>query len=306
MESKEGEYTLPDLHGNALKLLNALIIARVVTMPKDHYKKFANCYLKKIQNVTRQNLSDLHQVISSLSVTRKKCMVRFIGDELGDRGSNDYYTLLVINELAKLGIKCEFIISNHSFEFIQGYEMGTYMPNGMPDPYAISLISLGYFLSKKLVSPEKVQKIVEKYYKPKLKVLSYSVSKNQTEIIIYTHAPAGLDQIKDISRHFGIEYKDSTINDLSLTIDKINDVFQKKYVVTNLVYTLRRSLDDLIWNRDYNKLDRPENHNGYKLKFVHGHDSGEESSKNIYNLDSGNNLGKSDNDTAGKIRIFVS
>ncbi|MEI6628354.1 MAG: hypothetical protein WCN27_03000, partial [Alphaproteobacteria bacterium] len=308
LEGEERKYTLPDLHGNALKLLNALIITGAITMSNDHYKKFVHHYFEETPNVTQQNLSDLRRLISGLSVPKKvkKHTVRFIGDELGDRGSNDYYTLLIIRKLANLGIKCEFIISNHSFEFIQGYETGIYMPVSMPNPYAFSLISLGYFLSKKLVSQEEVRKIVEEYYKPKLKILSYSVSNDQTTIIIYTHAPAGLDQIRNISRQFGIEYKDETISDLSRTIDKINDIFQKKYVTNNLVHTIRDYLDDLIWNRNYNKLDRPENYNGYKVKFVHGHDPGEESYRNIYNLDFDNNLGKSCHDTAGKHQIFVS
>ena len=144
--------------------------------------------------------------------------------------------------------------------------------------------------------------MVDKYYKPKLKVLSYTSSKDQ--ITIYTHAPAGLQQIKDLSLGFNIKYKDSTIKDLSRTIDRINNLFHKKYVKTNLIHTIQEKLSDITWNRNCTSLERPEIYNNYKINFVHGHDAGEETSKNIYNLDFDNDLGKGCDNKSGKIRFL--
>ena len=65
------EYTLPDLHGNALKLLNALIKAGVVKMPKYRYKQFLDCYFKDPLHVKKKTLSILKNAISSIKVAKK-------------------------------------------------------------------------------------------------------------------------------------------------------------------------------------------------------------------------------------------
>jgi hypothetical protein len=296
------EYTLPDLHGNALKLLNALIKAGVVKMPKYRYKQFLDCYFKDPLHVKKKTLSILKNAISSIKVAKKVGKIRFIGDELCDRGSNDYYTLLVIKKLSQIGVNCEFVISNHGFEFIQGYENGTYTPIKLSTRYANSIASLSHLFSKKLIAPGQINSIVNKCYKPKLKVLSYTPSKDQ--ITIYTHAPAGLQQIKDLCVDFNVQYKDDTVKDLSKTIDKINNVFRENYIKNNLVHTIQEKLNAIAWNRQYEGLERPENHKDYKINFVHGHDSGEQSSRNIYNLEFDNRLGKSIEHGSGKIRFL--
>ena len=112
------EYTLPDLHGNALKLLNALIKIGIIKMPKYKYKQFLECYFKDSLQVKKKTLSILRNAIASIKVVKKPGKIRFIGDELCDRGSNDYYTLIVIEKLSQLGVHCEFVMSNHGFEFI--------------------------------------------------------------------------------------------------------------------------------------------------------------------------------------------
>ena len=113
------EYTLPDLHGNALKLLNALIKIGIVTMPKYKYKKFVNFYFKDPLRFKKKSLINLTKVIDCIKRSKKIGKLRFIGDELCDRGRNDYYTLLVIKRLSQIGIPCEFVLSNHSLEFIK-------------------------------------------------------------------------------------------------------------------------------------------------------------------------------------------
>ena len=296
------EYTLPDLHGNALKLLNALIKAGIVTMSKYQYEQFVDCYFKDPLDVKKKNLDDLIKAVSSIKKSKKIGKLRFIGDELCDRGSNDYYTLLVIKKCSQLGIPCEFVLSNHGLEFIQGYETGQYKPVNLLGHYGNSMISLSKFFSKKLVSKNTIKRIVNQYYKPKLKLLSYTSSKDQ--ITIYTHAPVGLQQIKTLCADLNVEYKDDTAKQLSKTVDQMNKVFHKNYVKPNLVHTIQGKLYDITWNRRYEGLDRPEVHKDYKINFAHGHDADESSRNNIYNLDADNMLGKSSDHGSGKIRFL--
>ncbi|MBM3631459.1 MAG: hypothetical protein FJX00_00495 [Alphaproteobacteria bacterium] len=296
------EYTLPDLHGNALKLLNALIKVGIVTMSKYQYEQFVDCYFKDPLDVKKKNLDNLIKAVSMIEKSKKIGKIRFIGDELCDRGSNDYYTLLVIKKLSQLGVPYEFALSNHGLEFIQGYETGQYRSVNIGNFLANSMNSLSKFFSKKLVSKNTIKRIVNQYYKPKLKLLSYTASKDQ--ITVYTHAPVGLQQIKKLCAELNVQYKDDNVKQLSKTIDQMNKVFYKNYVKPNLVHTIQDKLHDITWNRSYAELDRPEVHKDYKLNFAHGHDANEPSRNNIYNLDEDNALGKSSDHRSGKIRFL--
>lgn len=301
------EYTLPDLHGNALKLLNALIALGVLDMDEVNYKKFHDFYYKKETSFDEQDLINLRGIFSSLTLTKtgEKPFIRFIGDELCDRGSNDYYTLLLIARMIELGIKCEFIASNHGFEFVHAYENGDFLPVGLKGRFSRSLTILNFFIAKQLVSKQEVENLVEGYYKPNLKILSYSVSKNSKSVVIYSHAPIGLKEIEELAKSFKIMYKDEDINNLTQTIDKINNKFQEEYVKKNQVHSIFSILVKFLWNRNYTNLHRPSIHNGYEIKFVHGHDSGEKSISNIYNLDFDNYLGKTRKDVVGMHQIFI-
>jgi hypothetical protein len=296
-------YTLPDLHGNTLKLLNALVATGLISIAPHDYKKFRMCYYKTKE--TPELLADIRQIISNLSTLKKRVTLRLIGDEFSDRGQNDYYTLLLLEKIIQSGIQCEFILSNHGFEFIEGYEKLTYFPKHLPAEFACSLENMSKLLKKNLVSHKEVQNLINRYYKPYLKILSYILSKDLKTIIIFSHAPVGLNHIKKLAKQFSTVYDDRTASDLAMTIDKINDIFQNEFVVKNKVHTLFDILNDFMWNRDYSGLNRPKTQKGYSLQFVHGHDSGEKSSGNIYNIDFDNNLGKSIFDRQGKHQIFI-
>jgi hypothetical protein len=231
--------------------------------------------------------------------------VRLIGDEFSDRGSNDYYTLLLLERIGQLGIKFEFILSNHGFEFIESYERGDFFPHEMQMAFAMSLIRLNNFIGRGLVSKNDINNIIRQFYKPNLKVLSYSVTKDQKTIVIYTHAPVGLTEIEQLANELNIPYKDESATELAQTIDEINKVFQTKYVQQNKVTTIFNILEPFLWNRKYDGLVRPSTHNQYSVKFVHGHDGTEKTENNIYNIDHNNSLGKANHYIEGKHQIFV-
>ncbi len=131
--------------------------------------------------------------------------------------------------------------------------------------------------------------------------------------------------INNLAKKLGLKYKDETDSELAQTIDNINMRFQE-HVQNNTVRELytddaiidvatlgdndpepdfsEAPLEYIIWNRRHENLDRPVNHSGYKIKFVHGHDSGDETKDNIYNLD--NDLGKGKNSNEGIYTVLYS
>lgn len=119
-----------------------------------------------------------------------------------------------------------------------------------------------------------------------------------------------------------INYLDSSAEELAKTIDNINIEFQK-FVQENKVNTLyTRSImnkgysavcdlrdspfECIMWNRSYGDdfITRPAQKNSYKLYFVHGHDSDDDTTNNIYNLD--NWLGKSEKANKGIYTVLYS
>lgn len=237
--------------------------------------------------------------------------VRLLGDELADRGNNDYFTLKILEKMAESRVPVEVILSNHSVEFIEAYEKRDQFTSPMLNSYfAKSMEYLQYFINEHHVSRKEILEIIRKVYKPILKAISYSLSEDKKEITIHSHAAIGLNTVKSLAKAINVYYRAATTIELAETIDEINKKFQE-HVQANTVHTLYTRVDMLkgfkesdkvdlrytpwvfiMWNRAYNKIFRPAKHSGYKVSFAHGHDSSDpkQEKDHIYNLD--NNLGK--------------
>ena len=235
--------------------------------------------------------------------------IRLIGDELADRGSNDYFILKVLEKLQQHNVPVEILVSNHGIEFIETCEKHKDFRSPMlyEGGHAPSLKSLQILVEKGLVLREEVLDIAKNAYQPTLKALSYSLSEDKSEITIYSHAGIGLTNIIALADLLKVDYVDDTAQQLADTIDAINIKFQE-HVQNKTVHTLydfgemhrgyegqaneRAPFVFLMWNRFYQGLKRPPMNFNYRLNFVHGHDSTEKTHENIYNLDSP--LGKFD------------
>ncbi len=300
------EITLPDLHGNALKLLNALIATNVVQLDAKNYASFLTIYSKEVDSIKANDLINFKKNLDSISLmSNKDVFIRLIGDEFADRGSNDFWTLYLLAHLQKLGLKMEFILSNHGFDFLLGVETRTFYPQTLLPAYASSLINLKTLIKKGLVDKEDIKILVDPYYRRSLKLLSYTVSEKEDLLSVYTHAPAGLEEFKELAHYFGLEYKDASAKDLATTIDQINNAFTNQVTEFGVRSIYSKTPFKFLWNRDYEDLNRPSEYRGYALEFVHGHDSGESTKGNIFNLDHENALGKMSWITKGSHQIFV-
>lgn len=113
-----------------------------------------------------------------------------------------------------------------------------------------------------------------------------------------------MEAVELIASELDTDYKDGKLAELTQTIDKINNEFQKNVQENNIrdLLEIENPVYSFIWNRDCKILERPEQKSGYKLSFVHGHDSREPSQKNIYNLDT--DLGKCESCNIGEYTVF--
>lgn len=294
--------TIGDLHGNAIKLIFLLVKHGIATnMTTEDYSSLVEIYKTDVDNLTKNDLDKFNQIVQLMNINNK-ATIRLIGDELGDRGLGDHYTLMVLNKLHQAKTPLEIMYSNHGGTFIDYSEMDSKeLENidfeedfSLGDPQQMeSLINMHKLISKGLLSREEIMDIADKAYKPTLKALSYGFNEDGKEISIYSHAPIGMNNIEELAKQFKCEYKATTAIELAETIDAINEKFQEavKDRRVRQISSEPSELYNLAWNTLTGSLDRPEKltAEGDMIKFVHGHCTGI-SKDHIVSLD--NDLGK--------------
>lgn len=232
------QITIGDLHANAMLMMYFLVTNGVVNISKDNYT-----VLKEIYNRTdldQSHIEVFNEIVDELEIGETP-LIRFIGDEICDRGQNDYFIFKIIDKLQKSGIKIEILLSNHAIEFIIPYEkkQTLYAPNIDMNRQANSMNNMRNLLATSIILKEDVDTLVKESYLPNLKLISYILDSNT--ITIYSHAGVGLETIYSLAKKFkpdGVVYKDDNAEDLARTIEAINTVFDK-YVKAGTVDTQR-------------------------------------------------------------------
>lgn len=304
----KNQLTIGDLHGNALKLIYFLIRQNVIVLDPNAYSELVRIYKTPVYSLTKEDIDAFHNIIGSISALPVGT-VRLIGDELSDRGSNDYFTLKILERLGELKVPVEVLISNHSTDFMDQYEtQDDFIPARLTPDHSRSMLNLQSLITKGLIQRSTIDNMVANTIKPILKALSYTLDKENNKITIYSHAGIDLSVIESLSKKLGVEYCHDTIEHLAQSIDLINakialhlhnntlhTLYHHEYVMSGyMTHGLDKDkspLEFIMWNRYYSDLARPTKHaNGYGLDFIHGHDPNERSADNIFNLD--NVLGK--------------
>lgn len=145
--SEEVEITIGDLHGNALKLFHFLVCEGVFQVSKSLYEEFVAIY----NSSTKLNDAAFQRtkvILSRLKVNKVK-IVRLLGDEVFDRGNNDFLTLLILNKLKESNVPFEIMLSNHGFGFLM-YETGRRNIRNVIPAQRASYINMDSFLNKSL------------------------------------------------------------------------------------------------------------------------------------------------------------
>lgn len=284
--------TLGDLHGNAVKLLNFLCRMNMIEISEEDYKKFVKDYNENI--ITPLSLPHLKMLLSRITV-KTTVNLRLIGDELADRGQNDFFTLWLLEHLINQGMNVEIIFSNHASVFIKHIEAAINQSKRMlfginDDKFRTvfnkqqvrkkgeqfqSLQNLKETLKWGFISVSDLLSLYDTY-KPRVKVFSYDRSP-EGELLIYSHAPMSKDRMLDLARDLEIDNLPVSADKLDddgliWLIDAINARFQQ-YIKTGtahqLLYespessNLKRWLHYVIWDHELD--EDPEFNN------IHGH-----------------------------------
>tara|TARA_Y100000588_G_scaffold393384_1_gene509147 strand:+ start:998 stop:2554 length:1557 start_codon:yes stop_codon:yes gene_type:complete len=290
-----GELTIGDLHANVMFLIHFLTSYGVLKISEKDFLELQNLYIKK--ELTKADIEQFNQIIDAISIDEKP-VIRLIGDEICDRGQNDYFIFKMLDKLNQSGVSIEILLSNHGIEFLNPYEKNAPLcaPNIGFNDQSLSMDNLKQLLDKGIVDKKDVDALIKRSYLPHLKLISYSLVNNH--ITIFSHAGIGLNVIKAVADKFspfGVIFKDNTAEELAQTIEAINAVFAnfvEKGIAHTLVEDIRNEdynkdpVNFLIWNREYDDLNRSPKHNGYNIYYAHGHDSGEKRiPDNVFKLD---------------------
>lgn len=328
----EKQFTLGDLHGNALKLLYFLIKENLIELTQEDYMNFSYIYHKETESVTTSDLKQFQKILDKITWLKEgeDCLVRFLGDEFCDRGQNDYYTLKLLEALQKKGMPFEILFSNHGYELISCYEKGLLSHVSYLETIECggSLTHMREFIQKGLVSYDEIESLINKVYYPHLKLLSYKSlqRENKTFFTLYSHAPIGLKTIKALAIHknFALSFGLIENQSLEFTIDKINSRFKEILYKKRISHEfdqeihsatpsdkipLSLPLKRCIWSRGYQETDLPIKQKGHTFfSYVHGHDGmGFEENQNkdhVINLD--NLFGKGLGNEKGTYSSYIS
>jgi hypothetical protein len=277
------QITIGDLHGNALKFLFFLIKHEIVSCDEKQYTSFKEIYQKDTNDLTPEELSSMKTICEQL-IVKNKHKICLLGDELADRGQNDYFMLLLFAKLHKESVPMDILLSNHGYTFIESLEkdQGFYSGNPWGDRvYGRSIHQMQDLINAGMLDKEEIKEIAKTAYLPHLKLLSYTID-SINEITLYHHACIDEEVIAKITDTMVVDFNANTVKELSGTIDAINFSFQKKWVETHLVHKLPKNLSGdtipksdpiafLIFNRDYSILNYTQR--PYTVNRVHGHDS---------------------------------
>lgn len=287
IKREPGQFTVGDLHGNAAKLLFILFEHGIASgLEKSDHKILYAVYNTPVEWLRAEDLATFMQLLGQMTLD-KGFRLRLIGDELCDRGENDYFTLLILQRLKK-DIVVDIVLSNHGALFLAAYNSKQFSSKNLREGQERSMHNMQFLLTKKLITRESVNRLIEESYIPSLKLIDFVLSWDRTKLIICTHAPAGLNAIEAVAKKFKITYKATSVLHLCHTINLINDEFIRRLREDgiNQLYqpfkydsysdhdTFLRNdpIGYLLWNRNVTNLPQAGTISGYDIIFIHGHE----------------------------------
>lgn len=306
-QAPDVEITIGDLHGNAIKLLYFLIRSDVLAMDAKDYQSLVQIYEKTPEQLSKKDLG-LFQSIINLAAVSRQHKIRFLGDDLCDRGMNDFYTLTIFKKLDLAKVPFEIVLSNHGNFFLSAFEREEqsflYNPYGQGrlEDLVRSMLNMGKLIDKGLIEQNDVVDMIEQHYLKHLIFPGYTYNKQRDELTLYSHAPIDIKLLKALAVDLNQEFHDEDSTELMKSMDAINaqiktwieeKSFTRHYKALNRAHqdnNTESPIKQVLWNRNYSILDRTDTADGkaYTLNYVHGHDS----MPNVVDLD--NLLGKGD------------
>jgi hypothetical protein len=313
---RHGESSVPinkhiaigDLHGNPIKLVHLLLDEGVLELSNDEYDNLYNAYVG-FDGSPKKQIEAFLAALENVTLKSNPAKITLIGDELADRGVNDYLMLKTIGKIFNLskdknGVKnfdFEILVSNHGYEFASSYmlakkssfkndygkqslfEHDKYDRSVNPCDSLDSFINL---IKKKIITFEEAKSTIEcSGYFESLTAISYSdtIDENGKEkTTVFTHAPVTMFEIKKTAENLGVKNLEClgspSKQQFKDVVDRINVEFKRKLCESNLSKTkFCDILFSVIWNRysDFQDLKQNFNKANYfpdTYSWVHGHD----------------------------------
>lgn len=248
-----------DLHGNAMKLIQFLILTNTITICESDYNRLYQLYQKPYIDFQKCDIEEMKSIIERITYLNKKPLF-LIGDILSDRGNNDWFTLMILAALKRNQIPFYIPYSNHDIEFLLRYnnayyhyeevqvKYGTgvnleeleqrvdfsedtrptkliaedYFQNvEINETFTHSTDSIAHFLEKYFITQQDIQTVMDEVYFPALTAIPYCVV-DDTHLVLFLHAPAGLEYIEGLAQLHNIPCDFSSMSALIRTIDTIN------------------------------------------------------------------------------------
>jgi hypothetical protein len=258
------ELTTNNFYGNAMKLIYFLVTSGVMQVTEDDYSNLAAIYQKDYKTLTNADVENFELILNKPQTRfNAGAFLRFTGGILADKGVNNYSNLFILLVLKRLDsavipykilfskpdawfIECcegkksfyrhpkpkknsatdavSFLFakqdsSAHNLHFILQDDISPAEP--IPDPVSYNKLS---------ITRQNILDIIQKAYTAHLQAVSYTLSDDKKEIIIYSPAASGLETIKRLSTELlgKKKYNNKTPTKLAETIDSINDAFVKR------------------------------------------------------------------------------
>jgi len=334
--SADDNLTLGDLHGNAIKLIHFLIHENVIQGLNDNdYQELVSIYKKPVNALNKTDLNKFDALLQKITaVNPNSPLITFIGDVLADRGSNDYFTLKVLERLKEIKVPFDIMISNHDRAFLKAYESGELdevetneihrlLENAKSNTsHTYSLSNLQELIDKGLIEIDPLLTMIEQVYLPSLRALRLPLDEKEKKLNYCTHATVRVKHILRLAKQFSLPITEKDLKThigIKKAVNDINEVFCQ-LVNERKVYESSpegSALYDLMWERltwDDKRYDWNDSRNDdilpekWSVNYIHGHDgcgmtpSLRNEKNKVFNLD--NNLGKDSEMRKSKYTAF--
>ena len=321
-----------DLHGNVIKFIYILIRYGLVRLDRgqaDYDELLSICRISA-DTLAESDIERFFEILCAADYVNVLSLI-ILGDDLADRMYNDLLMLLLYSLLLDHCIHYQIILSNHGELGLRsiraGYCIQEMVISGLNrngTPYRISLqASLDYLwtlIDRQVVSLSTVRDLMDRVYKPFVCLIGYHPIQ-EGELILYTHAPVGILQMKEVMRAWHVRYDESSMAGMGRAIDQLNSKYRASIQLNvpalgplDLSAELRiKALTPLLWQRelpeDFTLTLQDET---WSLSLMHGHMGATPDWKGtderpdfykLYNLDT--NLGKSLDSFQGLLLIGI-
>jgi hypothetical protein len=253
------EITIGDLHANTMKLIYFLLRYRVILLDENLekaqalYQELYESYkIAASQTLSQGKFRAFMNIINNIHISKeRKIMIRLLGDEFADRGSNDLFTMGLMGQIFDFvqqhpeQLQLKIIVSNHSLEALQMYffcfaillkNRAELCPPAMQvfldktcSPQQVSFCGIAQecYMHSYGVVPQYFEVFFQVYCR-NLLVLDYTFT-HDAKLIVYSHAPVDVSDIKVLSAKLGIVVPVSVeVSSMVTWIDEINKEFQKR------------------------------------------------------------------------------